>query len=128
MIFEEKKIVKLSLDPANGQDTIVYPIGDDNNRAYAFMAIVYFVLEESMTLIYVGITEGQIDNQTTPVDIRDKFFRTDFKGVQGLSQNQKLGLEPNNVMDLGEFLGTRVAKGKKRKSNKNKKRSTKIRK
>ena len=46
----------------------------------------------------------------------------------GLLATQKLGLEPNNKMDLGEFLGTRVAKGKKRKSNKNKRRSTKRRK
>jgi hypothetical protein len=93
MIFEEKNIVELSLEPSNGQDTIAYPIGDDNNRAYAFMAIVHFYLEERISLIYVGITEGEINNQTT-IDIRDKFYRTDFKRVQSLTENQKLGLEP----------------------------------
>jgi hypothetical protein len=46
----------------------------------------------------------------------------------GLLATQKLGLEPGDEMNFSELIGTRVAKGKKRKSNKNKKRSIKIRK
>lgn len=65
------------------------------------------------------------------VEIRSKKIQTiihNWPTTMGLLATQKLGLEPNNKMDLGEFLGTRVAKGKKRKSNKNKRRSTKRRK
>ena len=107
MIFEEKNIVELSLDKNWGKDTIVYPIGDDENIAYAFMAIIYFVLNESLSLIYVGITEFDEVNETTPVDIRHKFFRTELQGVQALTENQKLGLEPisENVFSTEDPVG-----------------------
>jgi ankyrin repeat protein len=83
-------------------------------------------------LLYRGATIPE------DVEIRSKKIKSiihNWPTTMGLLATQKLGLEPNNVMDLSEYLDTRVAKGKKRKSNKNKrksnknkKRSTKIRK
>ena len=76
-------------------------------------------------LLYRGATIPE------DVEIRSKKIQTiihNWPTTMGLLATQKLGLDLDYQMNLGEFLGTRVAKGKKRKSNKNKKRSTKIRK
>ena len=91
--------------------------------------IILAIKNNNSKLVELLLSSGA--NIPEDVEIRSKKIKSiidNWPTTMGLLATQKLGLEPNDKMNLSEYLGTRVAKGKKRKSNKNKKRSTKIRK
>lgn len=93
--------------------------------------IILAIKNKNSKLVQLLLYRGATIPEEEDVEIRSEKIQTiidNWPTTMGLLATQKLGLEPNDKMNLSEYLGTRVAKGKKRKSNKNKKRSTKIRK
>lgn len=92
--------------------------------------IILAIKNKNSKLVQLLLYRGATIPEEEDVEISEKIqtIIDNWPTTMGLLATQKLGLEPNDKMNLSEYLGTRVAKGKKRKSNKNKKRSTKIRK
>ena len=93
--------------------------------------IILAIKNKNSKLVQLLLYRGATIPEEEDVEIRSEKIQTiidNWPTTMGLLATQKLGLDLDYQMNLGEFLGTRVAKGKKRKSNKNKKRSTKIRK
>jgi hypothetical protein len=97
--------------------------------------IILAIKNKNSKLVQLLLYRGATIPEDVEISEKIQTIIDNWPTTMGLLATKNLELEPNDKMNLSEYLGTRVAKGKKRKSNKNKrksnknkKRSTKIRK
>ena len=96
---------------------------DEDGNSPIILAIKNKNIKLVELLLYRGATIPEEEDVVIPEKIQTIIHN--WPTTMGLLATQKLGLEPNDKMNLSEYLGTRIAKGKKRKSNKNKRKSNK---
>jgi len=99
---------------------------DEDGNSPIILAIKNKNIKLVELLLYRGATIPEEEDVVIPEKI--KLIIHNWPTTMGLLATKKLGLDLDYQMNLSEYLGTRVAKGKKRKSNKNEKRSRKRRK
>ena len=99
---------------------------DEDGNSPIILAIKNKNIKLVELLLYRGATIPEEEEVVIPEKIKSIIHN--WPTTMGLLATKKLGLDLDYQMNLSEYLGTRVAKGKKRKSNKNEKRSRKRRK
>ena len=89
--------------------------------------IILAIKNNNSKLVELLLYRGATIPEEEDVEISKKIqtIIDNWPTTMGLLATKKLGLDLDYQMNLSEFLGTRVAKGKKRKSNKNKTKSNK---